>query len=63
MRNTILSSEMNEISIKRKVREMTLAEEMEQIYSKDQILMMYLNTINYGDNCYGIQAAAKHYYW
>lgn len=62
VRNTILSSEMNEISIKRKVREMTLAEEMEQIYSKDQILMMYLNTINYGDNCYGIQAAAKHYY-
>lgn len=62
VRNTILSSEMNDISIKRKVREMTLANEMEQIYSKDQILMMYLNTINYGDNCYGIQAAAKHYY-
>ncbi len=62
VRNTILSSEMNEISIKRKVREMTLANEMEKIYSKDEILMMYLNTINYGDNCYGIQAAARHYY-
>ncbi len=62
VRNTILSSEMNDISIKRKVREMTLANEMEKIYSKDEILLMYLNTINYGDNCYGIQAAARHYY-
>lgn len=30
--------------------------------AKNEILMMYLNTINYGDGCYGIQAAAQHYY-
>ena len=35
---------------------------MEKVYSKDDILMMYLNTINYGDGCYGIEAAAQHYF-
>ena len=62
VRNTILSSEATDISLKRKVREIELAVELEKMYSKDEILMMYLNTINYGDNCYGIQAAARHYY-
>ncbi len=62
VRNTLLSDEATEISIKRKVREMELAVQMEQVYSKDEILLMYLNTINYGDGCYGIQAAAEHYF-
>ena len=62
VRNTLLSDEATEISIKRKVREMELAIEMEKVYSKDEILLMYLNTINYGDGCYGIQAAAEHYF-
>lgn len=62
IRNTLLSDEMNDITIKRKVREMVLALELEKVYSKDQILMMYLNTINYGDGCYGIEVAAEHYF-
>ena len=62
VRNTLLSSEANEISLKRKVREAQLALDMEKAYSKDEILMMYLNTINYGDGCYGIEAAAQHYF-
>ncbi len=62
VRNTLLSDEASEISIKRKVREIELAVEMEEVYSKDEILLMYLNTINYGDGCYGIQAAALHYF-
>ncbi|WP_418863859.1 transglycosylase domain-containing protein [Slackia exigua] len=62
VRNTLLSSEMNDITVKRKVREMELAIQLEKIYGKDEILMMYLNTINYGDGCYGIQSAAQHYY-
>jgi len=48
--------------VKRKLREARLALDLEEQYTKDQILNMYLNTINYGDNCYGIQAAAKHYF-
>lgn len=48
VRNTLLSSEANDISFRRKVREAELAIEMEQAYSKEDILLMYLNTINYG---------------
>ena len=62
VRGTLLSSEATEISLKRKIREAQLALEMEKVYSKDEILMMYLNTINYGDGCYGIEAAARHYF-
>lgn len=62
VRNTLLSDEMTEISFKRKVREIELAVEMEKHKTKDEILLMYLNTINYGDGCYGIQAAAQNYY-
>ena len=62
VRNTLLSSEANDISFRRKVREAELAIEMEQAYSKDDILLMYLNTINYGSGCYGIEAAAQHYF-
>ena len=62
VRATLLSNEANEISVKRKIREAQLAIDLEKIYSKDQILMMYLNTINYGDGCWGIEAAAKNYF-
>lgn len=62
VRNTLIADEMTDISLKRKVREIELAVELEKIFTKDEILMMYLNTINYGDGCYGIQAAAEHYY-
>ncbi len=62
VRNTALSEEATDISLKRKAREAELALEMEKKYSKEEILNMYLNTINYGDGCYGIQAAATNYY-
>ncbi|WP_165248349.1 transglycosylase domain-containing protein [Adlercreutzia sp. ZJ141] len=62
VRNTILSSEMDEISYKRKVREIYLAMKLEQVYSKEDILLMYLNTINYGSGAYGIEAASKRYF-
>lgn len=62
VRNTILSEEMNEISFKRKLREMFLATKVEDRYSKDDILLMYLNTINYGSGAYGIEAASQRYF-
>ncbi|MDR1357916.1 MAG: transglycosylase domain-containing protein, partial [Coriobacteriales bacterium] len=46
----------------RKVREIYLAMELEKAYSKETVLMMYLNTINYGDGAHGIQSAARHYF-
>lgn len=62
VRNTILSEEATDISIERKIREAELALDMEEVYSKDEILLMYLNTINYGNARYGIQEAAHYYF-
>ncbi len=62
VRNTILSDEQFEKTIKRKVREAYLATQMERIFTKDQILNLYLNTIYYGNGAYGIEAAANTYF-
>ena len=62
VRNTALSDEATDISLRRKAREAELAIELEERYSKEEILNMYLNTINYGDGCYGIEAAAQNYF-
>ena len=51
-----------ENSIKRKVREAYIALKLEEMYSKDDILLMYLNTINYGQVPDGIEAASELYF-
>jgi membrane peptidoglycan carboxypeptidase len=45
-----------------KFRELLLAEEMERRYTKQEILDIYLNTINYGNGAYGAEAAAETYF-
>ena len=45
VRNTVLSKEQFEQTIRRKVREAYISIQMEKMYTKDQILNMYLNTI------------------
>ncbi len=35
---------------------------IELFWSKDRILEMYLNVVEFGDGIYGIEAAAQHYY-
>lgn len=62
VRNTVLSSEQFDQTLKRKVREAYIAIQMEKTYSKDQILNMYLNTIYYGEGAYGIEAASITYF-
>jgi len=62
VRQTLLKDEANEISFRRKIREMILAMDLEKMYGKEEVLMMYLNTINYGDGAWGIQSAAQHYF-
>lgn len=52
----------NDVSIKRKLTEMMLAAQLEAQESKDDILNSYLNTIYYGNGCYGIEAASKYYF-
>ena len=51
-----------ERTIPRKIKEIILAFWAERIYSKEEILTMYLNQVNYGGTAYGIEAAAKTYF-
>lgn len=59
IKNTHLDNSKN---FKRKVNEMLLAMELEQNYTKNEILEMYLNTIYFGRNAYGIENAANVYF-
>jgi membrane peptidoglycan carboxypeptidase len=49
-------------SLERKVREATLALEIERRFSKNDILTLYLNQIFYGHEAYGVEAAAQTYF-
>jgi len=51
-----------EISYRRKAKEIILSSEITRRYSKDEILELYLNEINYGNMAYGIEAAAETYF-
>lgn len=51
-----------EISTSRKFNEMALAWQFEKKYSKNEILDMYLNTVYFGSNAYGVEAAAMTYF-
>ncbi|SDK02502.1 transglycosylase domain-containing protein [Nonomuraea jiangxiensis] len=50
-----------EVSVKRKVMEIFVAVKLDDTMSKDDILLTYFNTINFG-RAYGIEAAAKAYF-
>ncbi|MGX1099128.1 penicillin-binding protein 1A [Amorphus sp. MBR-141] len=52
----------NEVSIERKIKEAILALRMEQAYTKDRILELYLNEIYLGMGAYGVAAAALVYF-
>ncbi|TCK05481.1 UNVERIFIED_ORG: penicillin-binding protein 1A [Anoxybacillus amylolyticus] len=56
---TFLSSEK---TLKRKAQEAWLALQLEQKYSKHEILEMYLNKIYYSDGIYGVARAAEYYF-
>ena len=52
----------SERTIERKLFEMFAAREIEQKYTKKEILAMYFNTVYLGDGNYGFEAAANHYF-
>ncbi|HEY1085702.1 MAG TPA: PBP1A family penicillin-binding protein [Candidatus Saccharimonadales bacterium] len=58
-KNTLLTGNQNFF---RKYQELTIAVAIEQRYTKDQILEMYLNSVYYGENAFGIEEAAKNYF-
>lgn len=58
-RNAFLTPER---TISRKIKELILSYWIEQRYSKDEVLNLYLNQIPYGANAYGIEAASQTYF-
>lgn len=52
----------NEVSLTRKLREICKALKLENEYTKDQILEAYLNVVNFGNNCQGVESAAQLYF-
>jgi penicillin-binding protein 1A len=59
VKNLLLTPER---SFGRKVRELILARQLEQEFTKDEILGLYLNHINFGHGRYGVQEAARYYF-
>jgi len=59
VKNLFLSREK---SYNRKLAEAVLSVRVEQIFTKDEILEMYLNNIYWGHNNYGVQTAAETYF-
>ena len=62
VKNYLLSGSASSRSLDRKARELMLSIQLERQYTKDQILEMYLNTIFYGNQSFGVEAAAQTYF-
>ena len=58
-RNLFLSHEK---SVTRKAKEIIIAMRMEKLFSKDKLLELYLNTINFGRGAWGAEIAARTYF-
>ena len=48
--------------LKTKVREMIIASRLEEVYSKEDLLALYLNTVPFGENAYGIEVASNRFF-
>lgn len=45
-----------------KFQEMIIARRLEKVYSKEELLVMYLNTVSFGDNSFGIEVASRRFF-
>lgn len=52
----------DDMSLTRKSQEAVLAWNLEQVYTKEEILTAYINKVYMGDGVYGVETAAQHYY-
>lgn len=52
----------NDVSLTRKVKEIFRALNLEKKYTKEEILAAYLNVVNFGSGCNGVQSAANLYF-
>ncbi len=59
IKNTVLTPKK---TYTRKIKELILAYKLENAYTKNQILQMYLNEVPYGGMAYGVEAASQYYF-
>ena len=59
VKNSLLTSDK---SLQRKIQEAYLSLKLENRYTKDDIMEMYMNKIYYSDGQYGVKTAAKYFY-
>lgn len=45
-----------------KIKEALVAQRLEQVYSKEDVLTLYLNSVPFGENMYGVEAASERYF-
>ncbi|HUC20776.1 MAG TPA: transglycosylase domain-containing protein [Candidatus Polarisedimenticolaceae bacterium] len=60
VKNALLNP--SDFSITRKIKELILSIEIDQLYKKDDILRLYLNEIPYGSQAYGVEAACRTFF-
>lgn len=58
-----LTTKDNAVSVDRKIREILMAIRVEDTYTKDEILEMYLRVTSYGSNLVGIKSASEFYFY
>ncbi len=58
-KNLFLSREK---TLSRKIEEIVLADYLEQVFRKDDMMELYLNVIEFGPDVYGVTRAAEHYF-
>lgn len=59
---SVFSTDFQDQTLERKAQEAWLSLGLEQEYSKDEILTMYLNKMFYSNNTYGVKTAAKNFF-
>ncbi len=59
IKNTLLT---NDKTIARKIKEWILAIKLEKVFSKNDILDLYLNDVPYGGNIYGVEEASQNFF-
>lgn len=62
IKNVVFSSEKKDRNIDRKIKELMLAKQLDENFSKNQILEWYVNKIEMGENSYGAKTAMMTYY-
>jgi len=58
----MLDSSADDVTVQRKIMEIFKAQAFEKTYDKDVVMEWYMNTVFFGEGCYGVKSAAENYF-